>query len=213
MLLLNRHYRSIHQIKERTTMKILAFAATSNSKSINKQLVNYATSLVDPQQHDVEIIDLNDYELPLYSEDREAELGQPEPARVFIDKIAASDAIVISFAEHNGSYTAAYKNIFDWASRITKQVFQGKQMVMLSTSPGPGGAANVLKSAVESSRFFGGIVVGKLSVPNFYDKFDSVTSKLNDKTLHSELGDMMRELVIADDSSDKIPDYKHAANS
>jgi len=194
-------------------MKILAFAATSSSKSINRQLVNYATSLVDPDENDIEILDLNDYELPLFSEDREAELGQPQLARDFIDKIANSEAIVISFAEHNGSYTVAYKNIFDWASRITMKVFQGKRMVMLATSPGPGGASNVLRSAVESSGYFDGKVVGKLSVPSFYEKFDSASAVLRDESLQSELGNMMRELVAADSSSDIAAGYKHAANS
>jgi len=179
-------------------MKILAFAATSSSKSVNRQLVNYATSLVDPEAHEVEIIDLNDYEMPLYSEDREAELGPPESARAFLDKISGSDAIVISFAEHNGSYTVAYKNIFDWASRITMQVFQGKQMVMLATSPGPGGAGSVLKSAVESSPFFDGKVVGNLSVPSFYDNFDGASAQLSDETLRSELDSLMRQLVAGD---------------
>ena len=181
-------------------MKILAFAATSSRKSINQQLVSYATSLVDPNEHEVEIIDLNDYELPLFSEDREAELGQPELARAFIDKIANSDGIVVSFAEHNGSYTVAYKNIFDWASRITKQVFQGKHMVMLATSPGPGGAGNVLKSAVESSAYFDGNVVGKLSVPSFYENFDNATANLSNVILRAELGNIMDRLVAANES-------------
>jgi len=192
-------------------MNILAFAATSSRKSINKQLVSYATSLIDPNEHDIEIIDLNDYEMPLYSEDREAELGHPEPARAFIDKIANSDAIVVSFAEHNGSYTVAYKNIFDWASRITMQVFQGKQMVMLATSPGPGGAGSVLKSAVESSVYFDGKVVGKLSVPSFYDNFDSSTVTLSDETLRTELGDIMGQLVAPDYSLGKTADNVYAA--
>jgi chromate reductase len=194
-------------------MKILAFAATSSRKSINQQLVNYATSLIDTDEHEIEIIDLNDYELPLYSEDKEAELGQPELAREFLDKIADSDAIVISFAEHNGSYTVAYKNIFDWASRITMKVFQGKQMVMLATSPGPGGASNVLKSAVESSVFFDGNVVGKLSVPSFYEKFDSSSVVLHDTMLRSELDSIMRQLVTANVSLDKIPGNNHAATA
>lgn len=185
-------------------MKILAFAATSSRNSINRQLVNYATSLIDQDGHEVEIIDLNDYELPLYSQDREAELGQPQLAQQFIQKIADSDAIVISFAEHNGSYTVAYKNIFDWASRITMQVFQGKKMVMLATSPGPGGASSVLRSAVESSGFFDGNVVGKLSVPNFYDVFDSEASVLRDETLSTELRGLVGRLVYGqDDSADR----------
>jgi len=194
-------------------MKVLAFAATNSRKSINQQLVNYATSLIDASQHDVEVIDLNDFEMPLYSEDRELELGQPEAARVFIDKIANSDAIVISFAEHNGSYSVAYKNVFDWASRITKQVFQGKQMIMLSTSPGPGGAGNVLKSAVESSVYFDGKVVGKLSVPSFYDNFDGSTAQLSNKALRAKLGDIMAQLVAANDSLAKADSDKIAATA
>jgi len=179
-------------------MKILAFAATSSRNSINRQLVNYTASLINNHGHEVEIIDLNDYELPLYSQDREAEIGQPELAHQFISKIADSDAIVISFAEHNGSYTVAYKNIFDWASRISMQVFQGKKMVMLATSPGPGGARNVLRSAVESSGYFNGKGVGQLSVPNFYDVFDSVASVLHDEALSSDLGNLVRQLVAPD---------------
>ena len=200
-------------LAEAIKMKVLAFAATNSSKSINKQLVNYATSLIDPDENEIEILDLNDYELPLFSEDREAELGQPQLALDFIDKIADSDAIVISFAEHNGSYTVAYKNIFDWASRITMKVFQGKRMVMLATSPGPGGASNVLRGAVESSVYFDGNVVGKLSVPSFYEKFDSSSVVLRDEALRTELGNIMRELVADDVSSDNTPDYKHAANN
>ena len=194
-------------------MKVLAFAATNSRKSINQQLVNYATSLIDANEHDIEILDLNDYEMPLYSEDREAELGQPELARAFIDKIAGSDAIVISFAEHNGSYSVAYKNIFDWASRINMKVFQGKQMVMLATSPGPGGASNVLKSAVESSVYFDGKVVGKLSVPSFYDNFDGSTVTLSDETLRTELGTIMGQLTALDYSLEKTTDNIYAATA
>jgi chromate reductase len=77
--------------------------------------------------------------------------------------------IVVSFAEHNGSYSAAYKNIFDWASRIEKAVYQNKPIAVLSTSPGPGGASSVLAQAVNSMPFFKGRVIGSLSVPSFYD--------------------------------------------
>ena len=82
------------------------------------------------------------------------------------------DMLVLSFAEHNGSYTAAWKNLFDWASRIEKKVFQDKPVIYLSTSPGPGGAASVMKTAVESAPFFGAHVVESVSVPSFHDNYD-----------------------------------------
>ncbi|WP_317929916.1 NAD(P)H-dependent oxidoreductase [Halioxenophilus sp. WMMB6] len=187
-------------------MKVLAFAATSSSKSINKQLVKYATSLINSAAHEIEIIDLNDFEMPLFSEDKEAEVGVPEAAHAFFNKITASDAIVISFAEHNGSYTVAYKNIFDWASRISMQVFQGKPMVMLATSPGPGGAASVLKGAADSSVYFNGKVVGTLSVPSFYDNFDAATGVVKEEALATELSNLMQQLADAADSASAIAD-------
>ncbi|MCP4334483.1 MAG: NAD(P)H-dependent oxidoreductase [Gammaproteobacteria bacterium] len=126
-------------------MKVTCFAASSSSASINKKLVTYAAELIEDAE--VEILDLNDYELPLFSVDREAELGQPPLAQAFLDRIIASDALVIAFAEHNGCYSAAYKNICDWASRIQPKVYQDKRMVLLATSPGGRGGSSVLDLA------------------------------------------------------------------
>ena len=173
-------------------MKILAFAATSSSKSINKQLLKYVATQLEGAQ--IEMLDINDYELPLFSEDKEAELGQPALAKAFLDKIGDSDALIISFAEHNGSYTVAYKNIFDWASRINPKVFQKKPMVMLATSPAPGGAASVLATAVASAPFFDGDVKASLSVPKFYDSFDVEYGRMNDETIKQKLHTVVNSL-------------------
>ncbi|NQZ89260.1 MAG: NAD(P)H-dependent oxidoreductase [Colwellia sp.] len=173
-------------------MKIIAFAATSSRKSINKQLVSHAASLVENAQ--VEVLDINDYEMPLFSEDREAELGKPQLAQDFIDKIASADALVIGFAEHNGSYTAAFKNLFDWSSRTLQKVYQNKPLVLLSTSPGPGGAATVLAAAVNSAPYFAGDVKAHLSVPRFYDNFDSEKGQLKNTEYADKLASAMAML-------------------
>ncbi|MFZ6657062.1 NADPH-dependent FMN reductase [Undibacterium sp. TJN19] len=173
-------------------MKLLAFAASSSKKSINKQLVSYAASLV--KDAEVELLDLNDYELPLFSADREAELGKPALAQAFLDKIAASDAIIISFAEHNGSYSAAYKNLFDWCSRANQKVFQGKPVVMLSTSPGARGGASVLAAATGSAPFFGAQVKASLSIPVFYDNFDVEKQVLKNEELQGKLMETLAAL-------------------
>lgn len=174
-------------------MKILAFAATSSTKSINKQLVIYAANQIADAE--IEILDINDYELPLFSEDREAELGQPELAKAFLDKIRDSDALIISFAEHNGSYTVAYKNIFDWASRINPKVFQNKAMVMLAASPGPGGASSVLATAINSAPYFDGHVKASFSLPSFYDNFDSEQNVIRNEEMSLQLISAVNSLV------------------
>ena len=170
-------------------MKIIAFAASTHTKSINKQLVNYACQLLD--KVNVEVLDLNDYELPLYSQDKEAELGHPQLAKDFLAKLGESDGIIISFAEHNGSYSVAYKNIFDWCSRIEPKVFQNKPMVLLSTSPGSMGGASVLAAAVNSAPYFDGVVKASLSTPSFYDNFDVDKQALT----HEELNEQFKDAV------------------
>ena len=173
-------------------MKVTAFAASSSSQSINKKLVTYAASLLT--EHHLEILDLNDYELPLFSVDREKELGQPKLAKAFFDKIGQSDALLISFAEHNGSYSAAYKNLFDWCSRINAKVFQSKPMVLLATSPGGRGGSGVLSQAINSARFFGGEVKASLSVPSFYDNFDLDNGRISNPEINAELKLAIRNL-------------------
>ncbi|MGR5168876.1 NADPH-dependent FMN reductase [Vibrio astriarenae] len=151
-------------------MKIIAFGASTSSTSINKALATYAAGLVDDAQ--VKVLDINDYSVPMFSEDKEKEIGQAQGAQAFLQDLAEADALVISFAEHNGYHPAAYKNLFDWATRIEREVFQGKPAVYLATSPGPGGAQNVLAAATGSAGYFGGNVKASVSLPSFYDNFD-----------------------------------------
>ncbi|GGI98136.1 FMN reductase [Shewanella hanedai] len=174
-------------------MKLLAFAATNNSKSINKQLATYAASLVEGA--DVEILDINDYEMPLFSQDREEELGHPALAQQFFAKLGEADGIIISFAEHNGSYTAAYKNLFDWTSRIDQKVFQGKPLVLLATSPGPGGANTVLTAATGSAPYFAADVKASLSVPSFFDNFDMEAGAMRNEELKQALTEAVNKLA------------------
>jgi NAD(P)H-dependent FMN reductase len=114
-------------------MKILAFAGSTSSTSINRELVKFV--LKDFQNEEINLIDLNDFDMPVFSVDREKK-GFPDEAHHFLKVIEDCDVIICSLAEHNRSYSAAFKNVFDWASRINVKVFQNKPMFLMSTSPG-----------------------------------------------------------------------------
>ncbi|MBP9674341.1 MAG: NAD(P)H-dependent oxidoreductase [Bacteriovoracaceae bacterium] len=175
-------------------MKILAFAASSSRQSINKKLVTYATKLISNAQ--VEIIDLNDFELPLYSEDKEKEISRPSAVDLFLSKIAQADFLFISFAEHNGSYTVAYKNLFDWCSRYAKKVYDYKKVFLLSTSPGAAGGKSVLTLAETSMPFFGAQVLATFSLPKFYENFDIETMALKNENFKNELLQKIQSLGL-----------------
>ena len=177
-------------------MKILAFGASNSKASINKSLARFTATLVPHAE--IEVLDLADYDLPIFSTDLEAQIGHPPAALAFFEKIGAADGVIVSFAEHNGSYSAAYKNLFDWASRIDQKVFQDKPMVYLSTSPGPGGAGSVLAAAKGSARFFGADLRAAVSVASFYDAFDSETGSITEPTALAELTAAAETLALAE---------------
>ncbi|GAA4050125.1 NAD(P)H-dependent oxidoreductase [Flavobacterium chungnamense] len=166
--------------------KIIAFGASSSKTSINKQLATYAANQF--QNASVEVLDLNEFEMPIYSVDKEKDNGIPQLAQDFYAKLGTADAIVISFAEHNGAYSAAFKNIFDWTSRINAKTFQEKPMLLLSTSPGPRGGSSVLEIAKNRFPFQGAVVKGSFSLPNFNDNFDAEKGITNEDLKNQLLG-------------------------
>ena len=151
--------------------KILAFGASSSNNSMNKKLASFVANKIAPQE--AILIDLNDYEMPIYSDDRKKADGIPEKAYEFKNLIKASDGIIISLAEHNGSYTAAFKNIYDWISVIETDVWCSKPILLLSTSTGARGGKTVLDTA--HSRFSRNykFKIPFFSLPNFNKNFDS----------------------------------------
>lgn len=150
-------------------LKILAFGASNSRESINKQLADYAAKQFDGAV--VTLIDLNDFEMPLFSVDREREEGIPSLAHDFSALIETHDLIVISFAEHNGSYTVAFKNLLDWTSRIEQKLWKESPLFLLSTSPGRRGGASVLETASTRAGYMGGKVVATFSLPAFKQNF------------------------------------------
>ncbi len=175
-------------------MRLLAFAASNSSRSINRELVRYAASLVEGAQ--IDELDIHDFEMPLYRMDREEVDGIPQLAHDFLARIGAADAIIVSFAEHNGNYTAAFKNLFDWCSRLGRDVWQNRPMVLLSTSPGGRGGQSVLEIAAAAAPRFGGQVLGTLSVPSFATSFDSQAGRLSDGELDARLRELVAGLVL-----------------
>ncbi|TRD11905.1 NAD(P)H-dependent oxidoreductase [Erythrobacter insulae] len=174
-------------------MRILAFAASNSSVSINQQLAAYAAGLAEGAE--IEMLDIHDYEMPIYRHDREEAAGIPQLAHDFLAKVGSADALIISFAEHNGIYTAAFKNLFDWCSRVGRDVWQDKPMVLLSTSPGGRGGKGVLEFAAGHIPRFGGNLAGHMSVPSFGENFDVDAGKLIDAELDAQLKELIAALA------------------
>jgi len=173
--------------------KILAFAGSSSRNSINKQFAIYTAQLFPDSE--LEILDLNDYEMPVYSVDKQAEHGIHPLAHDFYAKIGSADVIVLSLAEHNGAYSSAFKNVLDWTSRINPKTFQEKPMLLLATSPGARGGSNVLEIASKRFPFQGVDLKGTFSLPSFHQNYDAEKG-IVDEVLKNQLVELVQSIAI-----------------
>lgn len=139
-------------------------------------------------------MDLRSFAHPLFSVDEEETSGVPPAAKDFLALIDAHDALVISLAEHNGSYSAAFKNLYDWASRERYEVWGGKAMILLSTSPGARGGATVLAAAEATFPRMGADLKGTFSLPSFGDNFSQENGILDSVSAQS-LREVMSKLL------------------
>lgn len=171
-------------------MKIIAFAGSNSSKSINKKLVTYTTTLFE--NYSIEILDLKDYEAPLYGIDIENEMGPAVEANLFLQKLKSADIFIISLAENNGNYSVAFKNIIDWSSRVERAFFAKKPMLLMATSPGTGGGNLVLEIAKNNLTRFDANIKALYSLPSFEENFDSEKNVISNLKFDKQL----KEIVI-----------------
>lgn len=168
--------------------KIITIGGSNSKASINKVLAEYVGELVG----NVELVkvDLTDFEMPLFSLDVEAEIGSPKGAIALNKVVESADGFVISLAEHNGAYSVAFKNAFDWLSRINGEVWRNKPMLLLATSPGPRGGQTVLEIALGRFPFNGGNIVGSLPFPSFSENFQ------NDAVVNPDLKTAIDKMIV-----------------
>ena len=125
-------------------MKFLVFAGSTRRQSFNRRLAAVAAQMGRDMGAQVTLLELADFDIPLYNADLEAAGTPPDVIRLK-DMLDAHPAWVICSPEYNGSYTGLLKNTIDWASspvaghpvwHDATRPFAGKVVGMLSASNG-----------------------------------------------------------------------------
>lgn len=121
--------------------KILAFAGSTRTESFNKKLVKVAAAGAKEAGADVTIIDLRDFQMPLYDEDLEKQEGLSSNTRKLKELMLSHHGFLISSPEYNSSISGVLKNTIDWTSRqgddeSPMSCFKDKVAGIMSVSPG-----------------------------------------------------------------------------
>jgi len=185
--------------------KILFLAGSVRKGSINKTLASLAANMAEDAGADVTLIDLKDYEMPLYNGDLEKEQGLPKNAKKLKQIFIEHDGFFIASPEYNSSYSALLKNTIDWLSRPHKDnelplsAYKGKVAALGATSPG---ALGGLRGLVVLRMLLGNIGVTvippQIAIAAGFKAFDS-EGKLVDDNQQKMLRSVVDELIrVAD---------------
>ena len=174
--------------------KILAFAGSNSSTSINYQLVKHTVSSIE--NHDIRLLNMVNYPFPMYSEDVEKKEGFSNSLVELKNDIQRHDALIISANEHNGNPSAYFKNVLDWLSRLERKFMADKKVMLMSTSKGKGGAQSALQVVNKMLPRFGAEVVTTFSLPSYGENF-TVEKGIMDQQLARHHGEAVETFLKA----------------
>lgn len=183
--------------------KILAFAGSARKGSFNKMLAAAAAEGAREAGAEVTVIDLRDYEMPLYGGDQEAAQGLPENAKKLKALFLQHQGLLLACPEYNSSITPLLKNVIDWVSRkegdeAPLACYRGKAAALLAASPG---ALGGLRGLVTVRSILGNIGVTVLpdqkAVPNAGEAFgaDGKLKNEKDRQAVEKIGARLAEVV------------------
>lgn len=157
--------------------RILAFAGSTRSNSLNKKLIGAAARLAQSAGAEVTLIDLRDYPMPFYDGDLETQSGLPERAQALKTLMMNHHGFLLSCPEYNSSVSAVLKNAIDWVSRPQPNeapgiAYRGKWAALLAASPGNLGGLRGLVTVRQILNTLGVVVLpGQLAVARATEAF------------------------------------------
>lgn len=174
-------------------LNLLAFSGSTRVGSWNAELLSQVSSHVQHfnEDVDVDLINLDDFDMPIYNADKEIAEGLPDTVHRLQNLIHQSDGLIIACPEYNGSVTSLLKNSIDWCSRPSRpeykpSVFWTKPVLIVGASISPFGAVratNHLRGILGKLGAF--VSPGELLVPYAQKALSDSTSM--DSATHAAL--------------------------
>lgn len=120
--------------------RVLVIPGSTRSGAFSKQLAA-AVARSMPEGAEATVLDLRDYDMPLYDGDLEERDGLPAGAVSLRDMVKSHDAVLFVSPEYNASIPAVLKNAIDWVSRPYEAepgvaAWAGKVAGLFASSPG-----------------------------------------------------------------------------
>jgi len=172
-------------------MNIEIISGSPREASVTHRVVLFLESfLKEKTEHNVNIIDVRDWELPLLQEVYSNSGKAPAVLQPLAKRMFEADAFILVSPEYNGSYTAALKNLFD---HFPKQPHKTFAIVTASTGA-LGGMRAAQQMQLLISALFGIASPYMLVTPHVDKRFD-VEGHLTDETFQKNIDVFVTEFL------------------
>lgn len=105
-------------------MKIEIISGSPRGNSItNRVAIHLKDQIRKKTEHDVDVIDVRDNEMPLLQAVFTSVESTPEPFKQVTARMLGANAFILLTPEYNGSYSAALKNLLDHFPKQHHKVF------------------------------------------------------------------------------------------
>jgi len=149
----------------------------------------------------VEIIDLNEYQFPVFNERLKYQIDPTAQTLEFAEKIKSADGILIVTPEYNGGYPAALKNVVD----LLSDEWYHKPIAISTVSSGPFGGTQVITSLQFSLwKIKAWTVPAMFPVPKVQDAFDEQGNATDKAATDKRADTFIKELLWCIEANNKM---------
>lgn len=182
--------------------KILVMSGSTRAGSLNVRLAALAVKELTLVDAEANRISLEDYPLPIYDPDNEANSGSHPNAVKLKQMMRAHQGVFIASPEYNGSVPPLLKNAIDWVSQVRERgepaysAFRGRVFALGAASPEPHGGVRGLIALRQILELGCGALVipEQVTVPQADQVFDEIDN-LSNASLANQLRTQLARLV------------------
>lgn len=190
-------------------MKIEIISGSPRVNSVTRRVALHLKNwLKQNTSHEVDILDMKDWNLPAVQTVFVSAEKTPEEFRPLAERIFNADAFIIATPEYNGSYSPALKNMID---HFPKQ--HHKPFGIVTASPGQFGGLRAAQQLQLLIPGLFGIASPYMLIIPFIDKKFSVEGELLDQSFYKNVHNFVTEFLwlaekVVDEKVRQIADQK-----
>lgn len=179
-----------------TKPRIIAIGGSSEENSSTLIFLKYTASQLVSKGAEVEIIDLREFNLPMYSYPAPG-YTKDKKLTAFIEVISNSDGLLLASPEYHGTVSAAFKNIidhFEFLAEIDPPYLSGKPVGLIAAAGAENAGYNTLQTMINIVHSLRGIVSPSSLAIGSANKQVNASGEINNETIARKLNRLAAEV-------------------